>query len=76
MVICVVKPYKKYHINVVEVLIILSLLGATVALLDDQDIYLGQITSACFVSFPFVYGGAFIVYRVSRRLAMYIWWVQ
>ena len=72
-VLCIVKPYKKFHINVVEALVIISLLGATVSVLDEQDVYVGQITSSCFIVFPFLYGAVFIIYRISRELSVYIW---
>lgn len=72
-VLCIVKPYKKFHINVVEALVIIALLGATVSVLDEQDVYVGQITSSCFIAFPFLYGAVFIIYRISRELSVYIW---
>lgn len=72
-VICVVKPYKKYHINFMEVLVTLCLFGATLALLDENDIYAGSKTSAAFISFPFMYAFAFIAYRGVRKLGDMCW---
>ena len=68
-VICAIKPYKKAHVNVMEALMIMALFGATLAILDEQDIYVGPVTSICFIAFPFVFGILFILYK----LFMYLW---
>ena len=74
-VLCVVKPYKKYHINVMEMLVLLCLFGATVSILDEDDIYIGQKVSAAFISFPFLYGIIFILYRALWNIAVACWLV-
>ena len=72
-VICTVKPYKKYHINVMEVLVTLCLFGATLALLDENDIYVGPNSSVAFIAFPFMYAVVFITYRGVRRFGEMCW---
>ena len=72
-VLCFVKPYKKYHINVMEMLVLLSLFGATVCILDNNDLYIGPIISAGFIAFPFVYGVVFIAFRLTRKMAIAGW---
>ena len=67
------KPYKKYHINVTEMLVLLSLFGATVCLLDENDIYIGPVVSIFFVGFPFLYGVLFIAFRASRKIVTACW---
>ncbi len=73
IVICLVQPYKKYHINFMESLIILCLFGATLAILDSEDIYVGPITSASFISFPYLYAVVFIGYRGINKFGSMGW---
>ncbi len=72
-VICLVQPYKKYHINFMESVIILCLFGATLAILDNEDIYVGPITSACFIALPYLYAIVFILYRGIKNLGSFGW---
>ena len=73
-VLCIVKPYKKYHINVTEGLIILSLFSTTLSIYDrDNDLYVGEMVGRVFTAFPFVYGGLFIVYRILKVIWRKLW---
>ena len=73
-VLCVVKPYKKYHINVMEGLIILSLFSTTLAIYDrDNDLYVGSTVATVSIFFPFAYGVVFILYRITRILHRKFW---
>lgn len=72
-VLCYVKPYKKYHINVTEMLVLLSLFGATVCILDENDLHIGPIVSTVFIAFPFLYGLVFIAYRATRKIVIACW---
>ena len=56
-----------------EMLVLLWLFGATVSILDENDLYVGQKLSAVFVSLPFVYGVVFILYRVLRSVTITCW---
>ena len=62
--VCVVKPYKKAHVNVTEALMILALFGATLAILDENDIHVKASASYYFIAFPFLYGLLFICYSL------------
>lgn len=74
-VLCVVKPYRKYHINVTEGLIILSLFFVTLAIYDrDNDLYVGKKTGAVFIAFPFLYGLGYIMYRFLRITYGKMWY--
>ena len=72
-VLCIVQPYKKFHINFMEGMVILWLLGAALAILDREDIYVGPTVSAWFISLPFVYALLFIAYRGIRRFGAIGW---
>ena len=54
-------------------LILLSLFGATVSVLDENDLYIGRIISASFIAFPFLYGVVFMVFRISRKITSMCW---
>lgn len=69
-VLCYVKPYKKYHINVAEMLVLLSLFGATVSILDENDLHIGPIVSTSCIAFPFIYGILFITFRAARKITV------
>jgi hypothetical protein len=69
-VLCFVKPYRKYHINVMEMLILFSLFGATVCILDENDLYIGPTISISFIAFPFIYGILFVAFRALRKIAI------
>ncbi len=73
IVICLVQPYKKYHINFMESFIILCLFGATLAILDSEDIYVGPFTSVVFISIPFLYAIVFIGYRGIKKFGSMGW---
>lgn len=76
-VLCIVKPYRKYHINVMEGLIIFSLFSATLSIYDrDNDLYVGSKTSAVFIAFPFLYGGGYIIYRILKITYGKMWYVH
>jgi hypothetical protein len=73
-VLCMVKPYRKYHINVMEGLIILSLFSTTLSIYDrDNDLYVGQLTGAVSIVFPYIYGGGFIVYKLLMKAYRMVW---
>lgn len=65
-IVCFVKPYKKAHNNILEALILLCLLGATLAILDDDDVNVGNITSIVFAILPFLYIIIYTLYRVGK----------
>ena len=74
-VLCIVKPYKKYHINVMEGLIILSLFSTTLSIYDrDNDLYVGEKVGAVAIAFPFLYGGFFILYRIGKIIVRKFWY--
>lgn len=73
-VLCFVKPYKKYHINVMEGLIILFLFGATLAIYDmENDLYVGMTVASYAILFPFIYGALFILYRILKIIFRKMW---
>ena len=76
VIICFVKPYKKLHNNISEALIILCLFGATLAILDDDDVHVGTTAGIVLSVLPFLYGLLFIGYVVVRKLWQHMWWVQ
>lgn len=65
---CIFKPYKKDYINGIEVVVLFCLLGATLAILDENDIYIGKTTSVFFIIIPFVYALIFIIYYISVKI--------
>lgn len=74
VVLCVVKPYKKYHINVTEGLIILALLFTTLSVYDrDNDLYVREGVASVCISLPFLYGGGFIIYRILKIICRKFW---
>lgn len=73
---CVFKPYKKEYINVIEAAILLCLLGATLAILDENDIYIGKQTSIVFIILPFVYGLFYTLYLIAFKLYRYTYVIE
>ena len=69
------KPYKKSHNNVSEAIILLCLFGATLAVLDDDDVHVGARTGVVFAVIPFIYGLSYIFYRVGKAFSQYLWCV-
>ena len=65
---CAVKPYQKSYINITEALILFCLFGGTIAILDENDIYIGRRVSIFFVLAPFIYGLLFLIYRLLKIL--------
>ena len=65
---CVFKPYKKESINFIEVAILFCLLGATLAILDEDDIYIGRRTGIFFITIPFVYALVIFIYYIIVKL--------
>ncbi|XP_019853039.1 PREDICTED: uncharacterized protein LOC109582640 [Amphimedon queenslandica] len=65
---CVFKPYKKESINFIEVVILFCLLGATLAILDENDIYIGRTTSIFFITIPFIYALVVFIYYIFAKL--------
>lgn len=75
-VLCVVQPYKKYHINVTEGFIILILFSTTLAIYDrDNDLYVGSKVATVSIFLPFIYGVFFVLYRLLRILFRKFWYV-
>ena len=52
---CISKPYEKEYINVIEAAILGILFLSTVAILDRDDIYVGNFISSVLLVIPFVY---------------------
>ena len=65
---CAVKPYKKDYINATEALVLLCLFGVTIAVLDENDIYVGKSVGIFFIVAPFVYGFAYLSYAIIKGL--------
>lgn len=65
---CIFKPYKKESINFIEVVILFCLLGATLAILDENDIYIERGTSIFFITIPFVYALVVFIYYIFAKL--------
>ena len=72
-IVCFVKPYKKAHNNISEAIILLCLFGATLAVLDDDDVHVGARTGIAFASLPFIYGLLYILYRIGKALGQLLW---
>lgn len=72
-VLCFVRPYKKYHINVTEGLMIMALFATTLSIYDRDDLHVGKKVGIVAVSFPFAYGGGFIIYRCTKKLLSKLW---
>ena len=73
-VLCIVKPYKKYHINVMEGLVILALFSTTLSIYDrDNDFHVGRMVGAVSLAFPFLYGGLFIIFKIAVVLCRKLW---
>ena len=65
---CTVKPYKKSYINVTEALVLFCLFGATIAILDENDIYIGRTVSIVFILIPFIYGVLYLLYKLVKKI--------
>ena len=74
-IICFVKPYKKAYINISEAAILFCLLGATLAILDDEDVNVGVNTSIVFAILPYIYALVYILYIVGKTSGKYAWYV-
>lgn len=74
LIVCFIKPYKKAYINISEAIILFCLFGATLAILDDEDVNIGVNTSIVFAVLPYIYALIYIVYRVGRTLGKYAWY--
>ena len=76
-VLCIVKPYKKYHINVMEGLVILALFSTTLSIYDrDNDFHVGPTVAAVGLAFPFLYGGIFIIYKIGTIVFRKLWYIK
>lgn len=73
-VLCIVKPYKKYHINIMEGLVILSLFATTLSIYDRDDLYVGRTVALVSIAVPFLYGGLFILYRAVKMIFRKFWY--
>ena len=71
LIVCIVQPYKKSYINVIEAFTLLCLFCSTIALLDDEDIYVNGISilGVIFTCLPFCFASLYII----ALLAFYIW---
>jgi hypothetical protein len=65
---CITKPYKQEYINVIELAILFCVFGATLAILDDNDIYIQRGTSLFFVIIPFIYGLVYTIFLMCYKI--------
>lgn len=74
-VLCIFKPYQKYYINVVEGLLILCLLGTTLSIYDDDDVYYGRKSTIISLSIAMAFAFFFVTYYILRAILKYSWYV-
>jgi len=63
---CISKPYEKEYINIIEAVILGILFLSTVAILDEDDIYIGKVVSSTLLVIPFIYALVYLSIRPSK----------
>ncbi|XP_065897690.1 uncharacterized protein [Dysidea avara] len=63
---CIAKPYDKEYINIIETIILGLLFLSTIAILDEDDLYIGRVVSITLLCIPFLYALIFISIRPTK----------
>ncbi len=73
-VVCFVRPYKKYHINAIEIVMVLSLFYTTLSVYGgDNDLHIGLRAGFVTFAIPYVLGVGFILFLIGKLLWMRFW---